>query len=167
MGMENMEKKLDGIIEQQEELCHDVSQIKNTLQNFPRSWRRDETNGHKKWNDLCESVEELKQDQARWNKSAKWVIGLIGLGVATTVGLLVEDLYAEVTNGFFDRPKTKVELERDEYNARKKFIRNIEQGKFDGRLNQIEKIELKNENRQSVLKAIARRKHDINKREVD
>ena len=167
MGMENMEKKLDGIIEQQEELCHDVSQIKNTLQNFPRSWRRDETNGHKKWNDLCESVEELKQDQARWNKSAKWVIGLIGLGVATTVGLLVEDLYAEVTNGFFDRPKTKVELERDEYSDTEAFANNIENGKYDGRLDRIEQIEINNENRIQVLRAIAQRRHDISEQGVD
>jgi hypothetical protein len=157
MSMESMEQKLD-------DLQEDVSDIKGTL---PRSWKKN-TNGHDEWNDLCDTVDEMKTNQERWNQSAKWIVGLIGLGVMTTVGLLAEDLYGEVTEGMFDnRPPTRIELERDEYSDTEAFANNIENGKYDGRLDRIEQIEINNENRIQVLRAIAQRRHDISEQGVD
>jgi hypothetical protein len=56
---------------------------------------------------------------------------------------------------------------RDEYTDTEQFANNIENGKYDGRLDRIEKIEINNENRIQVLRAIAQRRHDISEQGVD
>lgn len=111
------------------------------------------------------------KNEQRSTTNRKFITGVVALFAVPLIGGAIALGYQsiQIRNAATQegRPPTDMELERDEYSNRLEFIRNIEQGKYDGRLQKIRRIELRNENRQSVLKAIASRQQEINKEEID
>jgi hypothetical protein len=111
------------------------------------------------------------KNEQRSTTNRRFIAGVVTLFAVPLIGGAIALAYQsiQIRNAATQegRPPTRIELERDEYNDRTAFIRNIEQGKYDGRLDKIETIELENANRQSVLKAIARRRHALNTKEVE
>lgn len=156
-----MTQKLDELAEAVEQVRRDVSDIKDSL---PRSWIKNDSNGHDRWNETLQVVRRNK-----WVRNGT----IFALGVLVTVlaGVIIRDLELSwIQKAHRKKPevrKMKFTLERDAYNNHEELIEHIEQGKYDGKLDALMQMEIRNKNRSSVIRAIADRISTINEKTVE